>query len=45
MPPGKENNVMAEYWQEKRLTTKHVAFAWALVVVVLAGMVVVEALT
>jgi hypothetical protein len=32
---------MTEYWQDKRINQKHVACAWALVVVMLAGMLVV----
>jgi hypothetical protein len=35
---------MADYWQDKRINQKHVACAWALVVVVLAVMVVISSL-
>jgi hypothetical protein len=35
---------MTEYWQDKRINQKHVACAWALVVVMLAAMLVVTRL-
>ena len=35
---------MADYWQDKRISHKHVACAWALVLVVLAVMVVITSL-
>jgi hypothetical protein len=40
-----ECQVMAEYWQEKRIDHKHVACAWGLVLVVLAVMLVITSLT
>lgn len=43
-PIGRENKTMAEYWQEKQLTPRHVIYAWALVIVVLAGVLVFEVL-
>jgi len=35
---------MTEYWQDKRINHRHVACAWALVLVVLAMMVLVTSL-
>jgi hypothetical protein len=36
---------MADYWQDKRITYTHVACAWGLVLVALAGMVAIISLT
>jgi hypothetical protein len=36
---------MADYWQDKRINYTHVACAWGLVVVALAGMVAIIYLT
>jgi hypothetical protein len=36
---------MADYWQDKRISYTHVACAWGLVLVALAGMVAIIHLT
>jgi hypothetical protein len=36
---------MADYWQDKRISYTHVACAWGLVLVALAGMVAITYLT